>query len=222
MRTYTWDEYYEKFYDWAESTRIKNLSSLVSLGDPEEVAEIIIELKDNKNAATRLLRKAVEEKLKFTGENLVDLFFWELDKELVIKALRNSASVLTTADIEELYVTVEDDILLEVCKKGKIPIPEDLRTDEEEEEGFIEEPVYQKPVSRKPRRKGVFRTIFAIVLALGSSGNSNSRRKHNGRCNGDCQNCPPHYGYRYGRWYYGKGHVRGCQFGGNKGGRSLP
>ena len=39
------------------------------------------------------------------------------------------------------------------------------------------------------------------------------------RCNGDCDHCPPHYGYRYGRWYYGHGHQRGCQRGGNGGAR---
>jgi hypothetical protein len=27
---------------------------------------------------------------------------------------------------------------------------------------------------------------------------------------------PPHYGDRYGRWYYGKGHQYGCEFGENK------
>lgn len=42
-------------------------------------------------------------------------------------------------------------------------------------------------------------------------------RKRGGRCNGDCRNCPPHYGYRYGRWYYGHGHTEGCEFGGNSG-----
>ena len=44
MRTYTWDEYYEKFYDWTEKTQVRNLSALTSLGDADEVAEIIIEL----------------------------------------------------------------------------------------------------------------------------------------------------------------------------------
>lgn len=33
----------------------------------------------------------------------------------------------------------------------------------------------------------------------------------------DCANCPPYYGYRYGRWYYGHDHIEGCEFGGNKG-----
>lgn len=44
MRQYTWDEYYERFYDWAESTQVRNLSSLTSLGPADEVGEIIIEL----------------------------------------------------------------------------------------------------------------------------------------------------------------------------------
>ena len=43
------------------------------------------------------------------------------------------------------------------------------------------------------------------------------KKKHTGRCDGDCANCPPHYGYRHGRWYYGHSHIEGCVFGGNKG-----
>ena len=42
LRTYTWDEYYDKFYDWAESTQVRNLYGLTSLGPADEVAEIII------------------------------------------------------------------------------------------------------------------------------------------------------------------------------------
>ena len=56
MRTYTWDEYYEKFYDWAESTQVRNLSALTSLGSADEVGEIIIELQVNVPGANRLLR----------------------------------------------------------------------------------------------------------------------------------------------------------------------
>ena len=44
------------------------------------------------------------------------------------------------------------------------------------------------------------------------------KKAHNGKCNRDCANCPAHYGYRYGRWYYGHNHVEGCEFGGNRGG----
>ena len=41
--------------------------------------------------------------------------------------------------------------------------------------------------------------------------------KESTRCNGDCEHCPPHYGNRYGRRYYGKGHSSGCERGGNGG-----
>lgn len=45
---------------------------------------------------------------------------------------------------------------------------------------------------------------------------SEKKKKHSKRCDGDCANCPAHYGYRYGRWYYGHSHTEGCEFGGNK------
>lgn len=37
MRQYTWDEYYEKFYDWATSTQIKYLSGLTSYALPTKL-----------------------------------------------------------------------------------------------------------------------------------------------------------------------------------------
>ncbi len=72
MRQYTWDKYYEKFYDWAESTQVRNLSALTSLGTADEVGEIIIELQVNVPAANRLLRKAVDAKLAFSGSDLLE------------------------------------------------------------------------------------------------------------------------------------------------------
>ena len=79
------DEYYEKFYDWAESTQVRNLSGLTSLGSADEVGEIIIELQVNVPAANRLLRKAVEAKLAFSGSDLVE-FACSNDKALAIAA----------------------------------------------------------------------------------------------------------------------------------------
>lgn len=67
MRTYTWDAYYDKFYEWAESTQVRNLYGLTSLGSADEVGEIILELQVNVSAANRLLKKAVEAKLEFSA-----------------------------------------------------------------------------------------------------------------------------------------------------------
>ena len=55
-----------------ESTQVRNLSGLTSLGSADEVGEIIIDLQTNVSAANRLLRKAVEAKLAFSGSDLVE------------------------------------------------------------------------------------------------------------------------------------------------------
>lgn len=45
-----WDQYYEKFYDWATSTQISRMSSLTSYGASSEVAEVAQEYMDEKAA----------------------------------------------------------------------------------------------------------------------------------------------------------------------------
>lgn len=138
MRTYTWDEYYEKFYDWAESTQVRNLSALTSLGSADEVGEIIIELQVNVPASNRLLRKAVEEKLAFSGSDLAE-FAYINDKEPVTAAVLNSAERLTAEDMEYLYGEIDDEVIIEICKQRNILLPEALRKEEEWEDG--EEPL---------------------------------------------------------------------------------
>ena len=146
MRQYTWDEYYEKFYDWAESTQVRNLSGLISLGSADEVGEIIIELQVNVPAANRLLRKAVEAKLAFSGSDLVE-FACSNDKELATAAVRNSAERLTAEDMEYLYGEIDDEVIIEICKQRNILLPEDLREEEEYEDE--EEPLEEEPLSEE-------------------------------------------------------------------------
>jgi len=60
------------------------------------------------------------------------------------------------------------------------------------------------------RRVGIAAAIYGTLRGL-------MPKKRPDRCDGDCDNCPPHHGYRYGRWYYGHGHQWGCTRGGNGG-----
>ena len=89
MKSYTWEDYYEKFYDWAESTQAHNLSQLTTLGDVDEVAEIIFELQVNVPAANRLLKRANEAKMKFKADDLVE-FLNICDMKLAEEAVCNS------------------------------------------------------------------------------------------------------------------------------------
>ena len=232
MRQYTWDEYYEKFYDWAESTQVRNLSALTSLGTADEVGEIIIELQVNVPAANRLLKKAVEAKLAFSGSDLIE-FLCINDSALATAALYNSVSRLTSENMEDLYGVAEDEDIIVICKKMNLTLPEDLREEEEYEEDdeeledepleevniYVDDFVYEEPPAPPAPKLGFFGTLFAVIAGVGAA--SNHGQRHNGRCNGDCAKCPPHYGYRYGRWYYGHDHVHGCEFGGNRGSGSM-
>lgn len=73
-------------------------------------------------------------------------------------------------------------------------------------------------ISRKKHKGGFWSTLSTLSSSSEQSDAwSSSKKKHSGKCDGDCDNCPPHYGYRHGRWYYGHNHIEGCVFGGNKG-----
>lgn len=66
---------------------------------------------------------------------------------------------------------------------------------------------------KRNKRVGFWGTLIGVLSGLSNS----SSHKHRNHCDGDCDNCPAHYGYRYGRWYYGHGHQHGCERGGNGG-----
>ena len=200
----TWDEYYNAFYDWSESTQISRLSSLTDFGPSDEIFEIAQNFYDEK-IATRLIRKALNYGVKFTTEEIVELLNW-VSKDIYNELAQANSNPYTYETLDELYCLVDVKIIEKLAKKYKI-------SDPEEDEFEIEvEP-------EQPKGPGFWETLFAL---LGSESTDNqSSKPHNGRCNGDCANCPPHYGYRYGRWYYGHDHIEGCEFGGNKGGGGL-
>ena len=213
MRTYTWDEYYDKYYDWSESTRVRNLANLTDLGAVDEVVEVILDFDyDNIKAANTLLQKAVEAKLQFSVQDLCE-FYFDLDHELIHTALFQSLSCITEEDIEDLYAVFDEDIVLKTCKLTGLPLPKALREEDDAQE--VEEEFEMEQVEPYPPKIGFF---WKLAAAIGAASLLDDRPKHHcGHCDGDCAHCPPHYGYRYGRWYYGHGHQYGCEFGGNKG-----
>ena len=112
-----------------------------------------------------------------------------------------------------------------IVVQEKIEDSEDYIEDEEEPEEIIVE----EPKSKK-HKSGFWSSLASLLSSSPESSSSNdasssfwssSKKKDTGRCDGDCANCPPHYGYRYGRWYYGKDHTEGCTRGGNRGGGGI-
>lgn len=208
-----WDTYYEKFYDWATSTQISRMSSLTSFGKSSEVAEVAQEYMDER-AASRLVKKAVAYGVQFTPEEIYDLSGC-CDTSAMNELLRSAKCSLTQEQLEDLWGAADDEVLALVAKRNHVTLFEDdaIEDPSAEDDLYLEEPVQNKP------KLGFF---SKLGLALGiASILDNKKRPHPGHCTGDCANCPPHYGYRYGRWYYGHDHTHGCEFGENKGGGGL-
>ena len=202
MRQYTWDEYYEKFYDWSTSTQISRMSSLTSFGASSEVAEVAQEFMDEK-VASRFIKKAITAGVQFTPEEICDLS--DCCDTATMNLLLESANCrFTQEQLEELDGVVDEEILNKVAKRNRVTLFD--YDDEIEDDDFVVE-------EEQPPKIGFF---AALALGLGLAGKS-STHKHNRQCSGDCANCPAHYGYRYGRWYYGHHHTHGCEFGGNGG-----
>jgi len=129
----TWEEYYEKINDWAVSTAVSKISSLEDMGAPDEIVDAlnIIAFEDEKGA-TRLLNRAVQNGVKFSGENLaeiVDLCAEESFK----KALYQSADGFTSQDLEELYGCIDDELIIDIAKRYQIPAPADIVGEYEEQ-----------------------------------------------------------------------------------------
>ena len=208
-----WDTYYEKFYDWATSTQIKKMSSLTSFGTSAEVAEVAQEYMDEK-AASRLIKKAVAYDVQFTPDEIYDLSGC-CDTTAMNELLKSAKCTFTQEQLEDLWDAADDEVLELVAKRNRVTVFAD---DEIEETSVVDEADFDEPERKEPKL-GFFSKL-GLALAVGSLLDKKSQ-SHHGRCTGDCANCPPHYGYRYGRWYYGHDHTHGCEFGGNKGGGGL-
>ena len=126
----TWEEYYEKMWDWQPSTMVKYMSKLSNFGPAEEVAEAIIEVSfGDQTGATRMLKKALDAGVKFSGDQLSHMY-GNCDEKELERAVRISADQFTDQDIEDLYCSYDDELVIEVAKKAGRKVPDDLLGDE--------------------------------------------------------------------------------------------
>lgn len=194
----TWRQYYEKFYDWADSTQRSRLSSVTDFSGAkaEEVIEIALAFVDEV-PATRLMKKAIDSGVRFSAEDVMEVIDW-VRADFRLPLAESAASAFTEEDIDYLDTLLPKKSVDALARRSGVAHE-------------AEEPVRREQAAfrERKRRPGAFGAFFA---ALGAGG---GKERHGGRCCGDCSKCPPHYGYRYGRWYYGRNHVYGCEFGGN-------
>ena len=157
---------------------------------------------------------------KFMAEDSTDFSLLE-----EIEDFRNST--LGSKNVKTSTKTVAEEAEEEDEIEEELEDEEDDEIDDEEEsedEDEDEDTYESTPKKKKSGFWGALGTLLSSSTSSSPSTRSYSsesswsspKKKHSGKCEGDCANCPPHYGYRYGRWYYGHSHSEGCVFGGNK------
>lgn len=244
-----WRDFYDAFWDWSDSTRRTRISSLEDIGPGDEVVDAVLEIEDPKVKA-QLIRKAMKLGAKFSNDDLCNLdtelpddLFQQLgcyagidtdelydDEEETVPVEYQLKNALDNFATDEQITQLEKDVEV-LCKQldEKYPEPTPQEQAKETAKG-----VFKVLGIITASILGVFGLFLGVIFSLtkkydGRStrhrspwGHSHKKAKKKSRhCDGDCDNCPAHYGYRYGRWYYGHGHQWGCERGGNGGRRGL-
>lgn len=209
MKQMTWKNYYEGFYHWSPSTQKNYTYRLSDYGSADEVWELTQELAFHDEAfATKFLEKAFAAGVRFTPDQVLEMA--GMVKESILSKIAEQADVpFNREQLEEIYMMIDDTSFQKISQRAKVDVFDDEPDTYEQQERVQYIP---------PKKKGT--GLFATLAAF-AAGSALAGQGRDGHCDGDCANCPPHYGYRYGRWYYGKGHQYGCKFGGNNGDGSL-
>ena len=212
MKQMAWDDYYGGFYDWSPSTQKNYTYRLSDYGSADEVWEVARELAFQDEAfATRFLEKSLAAGVRFTPDQVLEMM-GTVEESVLSKIAERTDVPFDREQLEEIYMMIDDASFQRISRRAKINVFDD-------EPAAYEQPEKVQYILPKKKKVGLFTALAAF--AAGSPLAGQVRKKHDGHCDGDCANCPPHYGYRYGRWYYGKGHQYGCEFGGNKGDGNL-
>lgn len=129
-----WKEFFESIFNTEPNILVEKIPSLESMGPSSEVimALSVISLGCSKEAATSLLEKALQTDMIFSSSEIHHIFC-SCTQEGCKKAFYKSAHKFTTEDLEELYLTIENEWIIDVAKKNNIELPK-CRTEAREEE----------------------------------------------------------------------------------------
>lgn len=135
-----WCDYYEKINYWSVSTAVNKISSLEDMGEPNEIVDaLIIIAYEDKKGANKLLNRALQQDIKFSGDNLIEITGICVEEDFK-KALYQSADTFTVEDLENLYGCIDTALIIDVAKQFKIPVPKCIADEE------IVEPVELLPM----------------------------------------------------------------------------
>lgn len=103
-----WADYYDRVFDWSESTRVRRLSDLTDVGSPDELVDAAQAFDEEKNAS-KLIKKALSLGVQFTPENVVDLIL-VVDDATLTQMAKAAKGKFSKDQLDELYMVIDDDV----------------------------------------------------------------------------------------------------------------
>ncbi len=220
-----WEDFYDRFFEWADSTKASRISKLNHFGQSEEVLEVALELPDERTCS-RFIGKALDHGVLFTADEVEELI------DLVDKACLTRLVATARTSFKPYQVETLEDYLDEVPEHKQLTIERKTPKSSQEMKRQIkhhtkinnsDEDISRDFETLAPKQKtpGFLLTLLGLLIKNPRANKQDKalRRKGSIQCGLGNPNCKPHYGYRYGRWYYGHHHTEGCEFGGNCGSR---
>lgn len=120
MAGMSWEQYYDGFYEWSSGTQIRYLARLDSYGSGAQTAEIAAELAEAGDggpaAAKRLITRAVENGVRFTAEDVIEMAGADIEEDTLKYALATVREPLTGSQIVTLSDYFDEDVLEKLIK----------------------------------------------------------------------------------------------------------
>ena len=111
----TWEDFYDKFYEWADSTQVRKISELTTFGSHEQVAEVILMYVDEK-AASRLAKKALALGVRFTPAEIVEMD-GSVSKDCLNEMVKTTLGDFTQEQVESLTYSIDDELQADLEKR---------------------------------------------------------------------------------------------------------
>lgn len=210
----TWDDFYNYCLDWDEQLTLRRINLLKNIDNATELYEIIACLSTDK-CKNELFKKGLNmlNDMSISWQTFYDCYY-DLTKTILIITISSLKEMGPIEEIYEVYEDLDNDKVKGVFLTRAKQLRVQFNKVENDENQFCEEK-YIQPNNKKAVLFGVLGVLLATIPSILGTfisallyPNIHEKSKY---CDGDCANCPPHYGYRYGRWYYGHHHQHGCQ-----------
>ena len=118
-----WSDYYDRFYDWEESTQLRHLSSLTNFGPSSEVCELANAFFEGKSA-NRLIKKALAAGVRFTAEEVLELD-GTVDITLMPLLIKNISHPLAAEQLDEFAFWLSNKEIQALAQQNHIRLDED-------------------------------------------------------------------------------------------------